>query len=145
MNRRAVGAVVSHGPQFLLVHKVKINAGGVKEDIQGEWDFVKGGVENHEDLKIAMIRELEEETGSSSYAFIKQFVEKICFEFPTDLREKIGYDRQETTMFHLEFVGNPSCLKPLDNEIDEIIFVAKEDVLKRLTYLDTKEFFEKHF
>ncbi|MCJ8007345.1 NUDIX hydrolase [Lederbergia wuyishanensis] len=145
MIRRAVGAIVSYGPRFLLVHKVKINAIGGKENIQGELDFVKGGVEDNEDLKMAMLRELEEETGSSSYALIKQFEEKICFEFPPDLRTKIGYDRQETTMFHFEYVGDPSSLKPLDNEIDEIMFVEIEDVLKKLTHSDTRKFFEKYF
>jgi len=143
--RRAVGAIVSYGPRFLLVHKVKINAEGGKENIQGEWDFVKGGVEDNENLKIAMLRELEEETGSSNYDFIKQFEEKICFDFPPNLREKIRYDGQETTMFHFEYVGDPSSLKPLDNEIDEIMFVKKEDVLKNLTHTDTRKFFDKYF
>ncbi|MCR2822699.1 NUDIX domain-containing protein [Lederbergia panacisoli] len=145
MIRKAVGAIVSYGLRFMIVHKVKINAEGGKKNIQGEWDFVKGGVEDNEDLKRAMSRGLAEETGSSSYEFIKQFDEKIRFDFPPVLREKIGYARQETVMFHVEFVGDPSCLMPLDNEIEQIIFVGKKDVLKKLTHSDTKEFFKKYF
>lgn len=144
MIRRAVGAIVSYGQQYLIVHKVKINAEGGKKDIQGEWDFVKGGVEGNEDLKQAMLRELEEETGSTNYKFIKQFDEKICFEFPSDLRNKIGFDRQETTMFHFEYVGDPNGLKPTDNEIDEITFIEEGEMLKRLTHIDTKKFFTKY-
>ncbi|MBS4196521.1 NUDIX hydrolase [Lederbergia citri] len=145
MIRRAVGAIVTYGQQFLIIHKVKINTGGRKVDIKGEWDFVKGGVEDNEDLKQAILRELEEETGSTNYKFIKQFDEKICFEFPSNLRNKIGFDRQETTLFHFEYVSDPRCLKPLDNEIEEIMFVEKEEVLKKLTHMDTKEFFGKYF
>ncbi|MBW8350371.1 NUDIX hydrolase [Bacillus sp. IITD106] len=144
MIRRAVGAIVTYNQQFLIVHKVKITTGGGKEDAQGEWDFVKGGVEDNEELKQAMVRELEEETGSANYKFIKQFDEKICFEFPSDLKNKIGFDRQETTMFHFEYVGDPNGLNPTDNEIDEITFIEKGEMLKRLTHIDTKEFFTKY-
>lgn len=145
MIRRAVGAIVTYGKQFLIIHKVKINTSGGKEDIKGEWDFVKGGVNENEDLQKAMLRELEEETGSKSYKCIKQFNEKISFDFPPNLRTKIGYDRQEMTMFHFEYVGDPNGLKPQDNEIDEMMFVEKEAILKKLTHFDTIKFFQNNF
>ncbi|MGM9986198.1 MAG: NUDIX domain-containing protein, partial [Bacillaceae bacterium] len=97
------------------------------------------------DLKRAILRELEEETGSTSYRYIKQYDEKICFEFPDDIRTKIGYEKQETTMFHFEYSGDETCLQPLDNEIDDIRFTTKENVLHQLTHDDTKNFFVKYF
>lgn len=44
MIRKAVGAIVSYGEKFILVHKVNINTILGKEKVKGEWDFIKGGV-----------------------------------------------------------------------------------------------------
>ncbi|MGE8203010.1 NUDIX hydrolase [Heyndrickxia sp. NPDC080065] len=144
MIRRAVGAIVTYNDKFLIVHKVKINTDVGKEDIQGEWDFIKGGVKKDEaDLKQTVLRELKEETGSTNYKFIKQFHEKIHFNFPLHLQQKIGYQGQETTMFHLEYLGDLTDLKPIDNEINNIQFIKKENVLNVLTHNETKDFFMK--
>lgn len=145
MIRKAVGAIVFQGDCFLLVHKVKINAGSTKEDIIGEWDVVKGGVENSDkDLQSAVLRELLEETSSSDFKIIKQLPEKICFDFPEETSRKIGYKRQETTMFLVEFFGDRELLKPNDNEIDKIKMVNKEEVLEKLSHIDTIEYFSKN-
>ena len=60
------------------------------------------------------------------------------------MKSEIGYDKQETTMYLIEFSGNPSLLHPIDNEISEIKFIEKEKVLDILTHKDTKEFFMKY-
>lgn len=61
--------------------------------------FLKGGVLlSDTDSSSALLRELKEETGSAQYRIIKQFDEKICFEFPSALKEKLGYDSQESFM-----------------------------------------------
>lgn len=61
--------------------------------------FLKGGVLlSDTDSSSALLRELKEETGSAQYRIIKQSDEKICFEFPSALKEKLGYDSQESFM-----------------------------------------------
>lgn len=144
MIRQAVGAIVFQCNKFLIIHKTKINTKEGKETIEGEWDFIKGGVEQRDiDLKDSILRELEEETGSSEYRVIKQLDEKICFEFPEEIKKKVGFEGQETIMFLVQFFGEANKLKPLDNEIGYISFQDKEKVLEMLTHSDTKDYFTK--
>lgn len=145
MIREAVGAIVKSNDKFLLIHKVKImDARVVAIEIEGEWDFPKGGIKRDDlDLKKAILRELREETGSDQYLIIKEFREKITFTFPPAIRDKLGYQSQETTMFLVEYVGDKSDLKPQDEEIDEIRFLSKEEAMNRLHHQEMKEFFLK--
>lgn len=75
MIRQAVGAIVFQHNELLLIHKVKIS--DIKGEYtlsKGEWDFPKGGVKHTDnDLESAMLRELEEETGSKKFKVISQF------------------------------------------------------------------------
>ncbi|MEI5909237.1 NUDIX hydrolase [Bacillus spongiae] len=131
--------------KYLLVHKTRINTHNGKEAIKGEWDFVKGGVEEGDkDLRDTLMRELKEETGSTEYKIVKQFDEIISFPFPTKLKKMVGYDKQETTMFLVEFLGDTSILIPNDIEIGELQFVEKEKVTTKLTHQETKEYFIKY-
>ncbi|QFT89589.1 RNA pyrophosphohydrolase [Bacillus sp. THAF10] len=146
MIRKAVGAIVTYRDKFLVVHKKKINAGAKKESIKSECDFVKGGVEpTDSSLEQAMLRELAEETGSSNFRLIKRFNEKICFDFPVHIQQKIGFTNQETTMFHFAYIGEIATLKPMDEEISDITFLNEEELLKTLTHEDTREFFINNF
>ncbi len=145
MIRQAVGAIVYKDDQFLLVHKTKINTRSGSEKIAGEWDFIKGGIEDSDESpRHAMLRELKEETGSTDFMLIKQFDEKIRFEFPEKMKNKIGFDGQETTMFLVELTGDIEDLMPLDEEIAELQFLAKIEVLGKLTHEDTLSFFMKN-
>ncbi|WP_108670405.1 NUDIX domain-containing protein [Peribacillus acanthi] len=144
MIRRAVGAIIFQENKFLIVHKTKINTIVGKQSIKGEWDFIKGGVkESDSDLKDSLLRELKEETGSTNFKVVKEFNEKISFEFPDEIKSKIGYEKQETTMFLVEFLGNMNLLSPIDNEISDIKFFERENVLEILTHSDTKDYFLK--
>lgn len=145
MLRRAVGAIVFCGNKYLIVHKTNINTLEGKQDIHGEWDFIKGGVEESDkDSNDALLRELKEETGSIEYKVLKKFHEKIQFDFPDEIKVKIGYERQETTMFLVEFLGDLNSLSPNDNEISNIKFVEKDKLLEMLAHQDSKDFFIKN-
>lgn len=145
MIRKAVGAIVFQGEHYLIVHKTNIHTKTGKKPINGEWDIVKGGVESSdENLNEAILRELKEETGSTQFQIVKPFEEKICFEFPAHVKEKIGFDRQETTVFLVEYIGNQASLQPIDDEISEIQFVEKDQWLQKLTHIDTREFVKKN-
>lgn len=138
--RKAVGAVVFQNNEYLLVHKVKNHNNS--EDIIGHWDFPKGGVEQlDKDLETAILRELREETGSSNYRIISRFNKKIYFTFPTSHK----YDSQETVMFYVEYLGSKEELKPQDNEIDEVKFFCKDDLMRILYHKETQEFLNKSF
>ncbi|KQL54377.1 hypothetical protein AN964_13310 [Heyndrickxia shackletonii] len=143
--RKAIGAIVYQNNKFLIINKTKMNTKEGKENIEGEWDFIKGGVEEEDDeLVDSLLRELKEETGSEEYKVIKQFDEKICFDFPKSIQEKIGFVRQETTMFFVEFLGNEKILTPFDNEVSDVKFLEKDKLLDTLTHSETKEYFIKN-
>ncbi len=145
MIRKAVGAIVFQGNSFLIVHKIKINTKLGKEPITGEWDFIKGGVkESDASLQASLLRELKEETGSSNFKVVKEYTEKISFDFPSDIALKIGFEKQETTMYLVEYLVDRNGLSPMDNEISDLQFFEKDQVLDTLTHSDTKDFFRKH-
>lgn len=142
--RQAVGAIVYKENHYLLVHKTKINTQTGIGKINGEWDFVKGGIEDSdESSRHAILRELQEETGSTDFSIIKQFDEKIHFEFSEKMKKKTGYERQETTMFLVEFTGSKSDLFPVDEEIADLQFIPENEVAGNLTHEDTRSFFIK--
>ncbi|WP_409370497.1 NUDIX domain-containing protein [Lysinibacillus sp. 38-6] len=142
MIRKAVGAIVFQGNQFLIVHKTTINTLDGKQKRKGEWDFIKGGVEkNDHDVNAALFRELQEETGSIAYKVVKAFPDKIRFDFPGDTKALIGFAKQETTMFLVEFLGDIHSLRPNDSEIDGFKWVNKDNVVDILTHQETKEYF----
>lgn len=145
MIRQAVGAIVYKDSQYLLVHKTKINTRSGSEKISGEWDFIKGGIEDSDEShQHAILRELREETGSTHFSIKKRFDEKICFEFPEKIKMKIGYERQENTMFLVEFTGPVGDLSPMDDEIATLRFLTKNKVLDTLTHEETRSFFMKN-
>ncbi len=88
------------------------------------------------------MRELEEETGSKKFIVMKQMEDKICFEFPEELKVKTGFEKQETTMFYVEYIGDRTDLNPKDNEISQVQFFKTQDILSILSHDDTKNFFE---
>ncbi|MFE5389826.1 NUDIX domain-containing protein [Bacillus thuringiensis] len=144
MIRQAVGAIIFQNSEFLLVHKVKISdIEGEYNLSKGEWDFPKGGLKHTDnDLESAILRELEEETGSKKFIVMKQLEDKICFEFPEELKVKTGFEKQETTMFYVEYIGDRTDLNPKDNEISQVQFFKTQDILSILSHDDTKNFFE---
>lgn len=139
--RKAVGAIIFQNDKYLLVHKVKSNNDeNGYEEINPTWDLPKGGIDkldiNSED---AVLRELKEETGSEAYRIISKFHERICFDFP----ENCKYRFQETIMYYVEYLGNKEDLKPQDEEIDDIRFFNKDEVMKVIKLGETIEFLNR--
>ncbi|WP_160669888.1 NUDIX hydrolase [Clostridium sp. C8-1-8] len=138
--RKAIGAVVVQDNEYLLIHKVRNSDSS--EFINGYWDFPKGGVEESDkNLEVAVMRELKEETGSANYRIIDRFDRNICFLFPKAYK----YEKQETTMFYVEYYGNREELKPQDEEIDEVKFFSKEHLMSIISLDETKDFLREVF
>lgn len=123
---------------YLLAHKVKINTPSGKKDIEGEWDFIKGGIQEWDGSVLsALQRELFEETGSLEFKIMKRFEKPLCFHFPKDYVRKIGYKRQITHMFLVEYMGE-TPLTPFDDEIDQLGFFSGEDVILLLNHIEIR-------
>lgn len=110
-------------------------------EVKPEWDFPKGGIKR-DDLNIqeALFRELDEETGTSDFRIIDE-LGTLEFEFPAAMKEKLGFERQVTYMFILEFLGDRAQLQPKTEEISEVVFVKIDEVDELLKLAETKEFF----
>jgi putative (di)nucleoside polyphosphate hydrolase len=142
MIRKAVGAIVYDGRQFLLAQRVMIEAGkSALEKIQPEWDIIKGGLNVDESPEMALLRELFEETGSKDFRIEKKYDEPIRFSFPEKICKSTGWESQETVIFLVRYVGN-YIFHPSE-EIGEIKFFNKEQAIKLLQFKETKEFFKK--
>ncbi|MEO6892298.1 MAG: NUDIX hydrolase, partial [Ktedonobacteraceae bacterium] len=100
-----------------------------------------GGIKPGETAFDAVLREVREETGAELYQIIKQFDETIGFAFDKQTRRAIGYDRQETTMFLIEYLGDRLELHPMDEEIDQVRFLPAHEVCQYLAHQKTKEYF----
>ncbi|TYS70888.1 NUDIX hydrolase [Sutcliffiella horikoshii] len=143
--RQAVGAIVTIGNEYILILKTKVNTTEGKQEIESEWDFIKGGVEKTDSsLCEAVLRELKEETGKDTFYVIKEYEEKISFIFPQGFAEKVGYHSQETNMFLVEYKGCNKDWLPQDDEISEIGIFKKEEVLRKLAHEETRKYFIKH-
>lgn len=146
MIRKAVGAIVTQAQDVLMVFKTKImNTNRQTQEIEGYWDFPKGGVlEGCEPITRALFRELYEETGSRDFEIIKAFPDPIFFHFSKELVGVTGFRAQETRMFHVSFTGNRSRLHPQDEEIERIQFFPYEQV-NGLIHLDETKVFWKRY
>lgn len=139
--RKAVGAIVLHESKVMLVHKIASSYG----KIDGVWDFPKGGVEDEDsNPEQAILRELLEETGSASFKVIRLLPEPLRITFGDEIRAKIGYERQETTMFIVEYDGDGQDWRPMDGEIDDVELVHLAELESRLSHEETREYFVKH-
>lgn len=68
---------------------------------------------------------------------MKRFEKPLCFHFPKDYVRKIGYKRQITHMFLVEYMGE-TPLTPFDDEIDQLGFFSGEDVILLLNHIEIR-------
>lgn len=111
---------------FLLLHR-KLNWRG--------WEFVKGGIEEGEEAKEAVLREIEEETGLKDVELIKKVAG------PVEWRAK------DTKYIYNIFLlkadkSHPVKLASDIVEHDGFEWVQEKRVSKMLTHSDNKEVFK---
>ena len=142
MIRTAVGAIIMCEGKYLLVHKIS------NEDIKaptyknGIWDFVKGGIKHGETPQEALRRELVEEINIRKYQIIKEIKEHLLFKFPDSSDSK--YEMQDTTFF-LITIDDRGQIIPDGKEINDYCFCSTEEVINKLTHVETIEFFKANF
>lgn len=148
MIRHAVGALIKNNrDEYLLVEKVKYGEdSGVKRKMSSEWDIPKGGVKKSDlTLESAILRELKEETGSECFKICRRLPGVLQFTFPENIQQKIGYQKQETSIFLVEYVGEDDKLIPTDDEINQCKWFKKDELLEALTHSEMKDYLTKNY
>tara|TARA_Y100000591_G_C21714430_1_gene635325 strand:+ start:105 stop:575 length:471 start_codon:yes stop_codon:yes gene_type:complete len=139
--RTGVGAIVLNKQNFVFVGKRKDNP-------IDKWQMPQGGVDINENLRSAMLRELEEETSIKNIKILKEIEYWLQYELPKNLLGKIWkgkYRGQKQKWFIVKFLGddneinlntkNPEFIEWKWVEIDkltEIIVDFKKEVYKKL-------------
>lgn len=120
--------------------------------IDGAWQFPQGGVEEKESEEKAIIRELNEEIGTSSLKIVEKMDEKLIYKFPFYLKDKYEFDGQIQRFFLVYFYGNNDEIR-FDNQ-EKPEFRSYEWVeymepplrviyFKKISYLRALEFFKE--
>ncbi len=87
---------------------------GERIDTPGAWQMPQGGIDPDEDLMIAALRELKEETGTDKAELIRIHSEKITYDTPLDIRPRLQkiwgkpYIGQVQSWIAMRFTGEDS-------------------------------------
>ena len=120
--------------------------------IDDAWQLPQGGIEKNEKEEDAILRELNEELGSTSFEILGKMDEKIKYKFPFYLKNKYGFPGQIQTFFLIYFTGNDSEIR-FDNqekpEFKAFEWVEVEEppirviYFKKLSYLSAINYFKE--
>lgn len=117
---RAAGGLVKNGEgEYLFIHRL------------GKWDLPKGKVEEHEKMREAAVREVEEECGIR----INYLGEKLHTTYHTYvMRGKFVV--KQTNWYEMGVNKSPKLVPQLEEDITEARWIAKEDlpIVKENTY-----------
>lgn len=60
-----------------------------RSDMDGVWQFPQGGIDQGEDVKKALLRELKEEIGTDKVEIIAEYPEWLSYDFPEKVAQKM--------------------------------------------------------
>ncbi|WP_421989204.1 RNA pyrophosphohydrolase [Roseococcus sp.] len=152
--RPNVGAVLFNAAGLILVARRADMPNA--EGAPGGWQLPQGGVDAGEDLRVAVLRELEEEVGTAKAEIIAEHPEWLNYDLPPELLGKAlgGKFRGQTQKwFALRFTGTDADIRlDLDphpefdawrwarlSELPEMAVAFKAEIYRRLA-VDFAEF-----
>lgn len=102
-----------------------------RNDLRDIWQFPQGGIDEGEEVKEALFRELEEEIGTNKAEIIGEYPEWISYDFPEKISKKMKpYKGQIQRYFLLKLNKNATIdLATQHPEFDDYKFVNVEQVL----------------
>lgn len=127
-----VSVIVDNKNMLLLVQKLSYR--------DNEWSFAGGGVEDNESPREAILRELKEELGTKSFKIIAEAKTHYQYEWPekviVEQFHKLGkyFRGQQQKYFLTKFSGNQSDIKPQEEEIRSIKWIAYDQLPDHLLF-----------
>ena len=122
-----------------------------RNDIKGIWQFPQGGIDEGEEVKEALFRELEEEIGTRDVEIVAEYPEWISYDFPEKIAKKMKpYAGQKQRYFLVKLTQDAKIdIDTKHPEFDEYKFVDVDKVLsltahfKKPVYETVLNYFKK--
>jgi len=112
----AGGIVKNEKEQFLMIYRL------------GKWDFPKGKVEKEENLELAALREVKEETGIENLTLTMPVMQTTHYYILN--RESIC---KITHWFEMSCSSSTTLTPQTEEDIEQVIWVSKDEVENRLS------------
>ncbi len=118
-----------HASEILVANRIDI-----KEDA---WQFPQGGIDEGEDPKEALLRELKEEIGTNEVDIIAEYPEWISYEFLNKNSKKIyPYDGQRQKYFLVKLKQSAKIdLATKEPEFIDYKFLSYEEAMDQISYI----------
>lgn len=131
--RQAVHAVIiDNNNQFLVVQKVNYK--------DNEWSFVGGGIEENENPREAILREIKEELGLINIEILAESKAAYKYDWPEEVIikqfHKLGkyFGGQQFKYFLIKYSGDKSTLKFQKAEIKAIKWISYDQLSQHLIF-----------
>ncbi|WP_286005582.1 RNA pyrophosphohydrolase [Campylobacter avium] len=107
-----------------------------RNDMDDVWQFPQGGIDENENPKSAILRELEEEIGTKDVEFIATYPKWLNYDFPSKIAQKMyPYDGQSQKYFLLRLRPNAKInLRTKHPEFSSYKFVNLQELFKIITH-----------
>ncbi len=102
-----------------------------RNDLTDIWQFPQGGIDNGEEVKEALFRELEEEIGTDEATIVAEYPEWISYDFPEKIAKKMKPYKGQTQRYFLLKLNENANIN-LDTEHPEFVsykFVGVDELL----------------
>ena len=104
-----------------------------RNDLSDVWQFPQGGIDEGEEVKEALFRELEEEIGTDKVEIIAEYPEWISYDFPTKIAKNMKpWIGQKQRYFLVKLKKSAKInIQTAHPEFNDYKFVGVDEVLKQ--------------